>query len=36
LSIEERDGHVGRHLEVDSRRDRGTRVTLLIPLTPEP
>jgi PAS domain S-box-containing protein len=35
FSIEERVRHFGGHLEVDSRRGRGTRVTLFIPLTPE-
>jgi PAS domain S-box-containing protein len=34
FSIEERVRHFGGHLEVDSRRGRGTRVTLLIPLSP--
>jgi PAS domain S-box-containing protein len=36
FSIEERVRHLGGHLEVDSRRGRGARVTLIIPLNPEP
>lgn len=36
FSIDERVRHFGGHLEVDSRRGRGTRVTLVIPLSPGP